>query len=282
MRRLGDHSGEGPAPRRLRRKILILPTSFTVGNIFFGFFSIICALRGDFELAARLIGLSWLCDALDGKIARMANATSDFGLQLDSLADVVAFCVAPALLLVLWGLQPMDRNSILWVAAFIYLICGAMRLARFNISAQNLKHFVGMPTPAGGTLIAALVHMFPDRVLMPWISWLLAALVCGLGALMISTMRYPSMKFVSLSKGKSHINVFFLAMIIAAIYMFSKFVLLALAVIYAGSGPVTKLWALARRKRTVDPLPLHTTDPTSEHHGYMDPTEGTSQHRLDH
>ncbi|MBI1747908.1 MAG: CDP-diacylglycerol--serine O-phosphatidyltransferase [Acidobacteria bacterium] len=266
MKTPDDPATREAAPKRLRRRILILPTSFTVGNIFFGFYSIICALRGEYDIAAKLIGLSWLCDALDGKIARMAHATSDFGLQLDSIADVIGFGVAPALLLMMWGLQPLDRGGIFWGAAFIYLICGAMRLARFNISAQNLRHFVGMPIPAAGTLIAALVYLFPERVNRPGASWALVALACGLGALMISTIRYPSLKFVGLTKGKSHFNVFLLALLIVTIYMFSQYVLFAITVVYAASGLIMKLYALSRRKRGQEPLPLHAPDAASERH----------------
>lgn len=267
MAKWGNTPGGEAAPKRLRRKILILPTSFTVGNIFFGFYSVVCSLRGDYDSAAKLIGLSWLCDVLDGRIARLTNATSDFGLQLDSLADVIAFGMAPAVLLMTWGLQPAERNGILWVSAFIYLICAAMRLARFNVSAQSLKHFVGMPTPAAGTLIAALVHMFPQRVVRPSIAWVLAGLACGLGALMISTLRHPSLKFIGLTKGRSHFNVFILAIIIGLVYMFSQVVLLAITTAYASSGLVMKLYSLARRKRGPDGMALHTSDPTSEHHG---------------
>jgi len=267
MARTDDTLEPRPAPRRLRRRILILPTAFTTGNLFFGYYSVICSMRGDYDTAAKLIGLSWLCDILDGKIARMANATSDFGLQFDSLADVVAFGVAPSVLLILWGLQPLERQSILWVAGFIYLVCAAMRLARFNVSAQNLKSFAGMPSPAAGTLIAAIVYMFPKAIIEPPFNWLLAALTCGLGALMISTIRYPSLKFISLTKGKSHLNVFLLALLIVAIFMFSQYVLLGLAVTYASSGAVMKLYAMARRRRHPEPVPpLPAPDAPPERH----------------
>jgi CDP-diacylglycerol--serine O-phosphatidyltransferase len=236
--------------KRLRRKIVILPSIFTVANVFCGFYAIIASINGEFDNAAKSIGWAWVCDVLDGKIARLVHATSDFGLQLDSLADVISFCVAPMILLVLWGLQPV--GPIGQLAAFIYLICGTMRLARFNIQTVNLKHFVGMPTPAGGTLIAALVHFSSDSVTDKSMAIALTFLAALLGFLMISTMRYPNFKSVSLTKGKSHFNILIIGIVIVAVYLYSYVVLLGLTSVYAFSGLLMKFLSPLRRKKALD------------------------------
>ena len=118
-------------------------------------------MRGNYGQAAYAIGIAIVFDSLDGLIARLTNSTSGFGLQLDSLSDVISFGIAPSVLALCWGLSNVDQR-LAWVAAFTFTICGAMRLARFNIQSGNLKHFVGLPIPAGGGAIAALVHFFVE------------------------------------------------------------------------------------------------------------------------
>ncbi len=250
--------------KRLRRKILILPSIFTVGNIFCGFFAIVSGLRGDYDNAAKAIGWAWVCDVFDGRIARLTNTTSNFGLQLDSLADVISFGVAPTVLLMVWGFQPIELFGLGWVAAFVYLICGAMRLARFNTQVQNLKHFVGMPIPAGGTLIAAIVHFSYEPVANQTMAALIACLGFGLAFLMISTIRYPSLKFFSLTKGRSHLNILLLGLIIVAVYRYSQIVLLGLTSTYVASGLIMKLGSVFRRHRGVDSTHFHAIDSFSE------------------
>ncbi len=143
----------------LGRSIFVLPSLFTVGNIFCGYYSILSTMHGNYGQAANAIGMAIVFDSLDGLIARLTNSTSGFGLQLDSLADVISFGIAPSVLALCWGLSNVDQR-LAWVAAFTFTICGAMRLARFNIQTGNLKHFVGLPIPAGGGAIAAVVHFF--------------------------------------------------------------------------------------------------------------------------
>ena len=139
------------APKsRSRRGIYFLPSLLTVANIFCGFYSIVSSMKGDLELAAMLIGWAIVLDALDGRVARLANATSGFGKEFDSLADIVSFGVAPGVLAYVWALRLWPRVG--WLACFLFLICGAMRLARFNIQKQadDKRFFVGMPIPAAG------------------------------------------------------------------------------------------------------------------------------------
>ncbi len=233
-------------PQRLRRTIYLLPSAFTVGNIFAGFLAIISCLNGQYQIAAVAIGVAVILDGLDGRIARLANVTSDFGLQLDSLADVVSFGIAPAVLIYSWGLS--DFGKFARFSAFVFLICGVMRLARFNVQVQNLKHFAGLPIPAGAGVVAATVHFFtvpPEglgfKVLLVGGTYLTAFL-------MISTIRYPSLKRLELGRGKSHFTILILALLTAGIYYYSREVLLIISGGYLASGPALRLyWALKRR-----------------------------------
>lgn len=205
-----------------------------MGNILAGFYSVISTYHGEYNRAALAIGIAVVLDGLDGRIARMTGATSDFGLQLDSLADIISFGVAPSVLIYAWGFE--DLGNFARFSAFLFLICGAMRLARFNIQTIEMKHFAGMPIPAGAGMIAAIVHFFgnpPDSILS---KTLLVVMTYLLALLMISSIRFFSFKRLHLSKGKSHLNVLGLAVIIAGIVFYSEIVLLIIASFYALSG----------------------------------------------
>ena len=150
-------------PHRFRRGVYLLPSLFTVANLFCGYACVVYATRADFDTAALFIGVAMVLDTLDGLIARLTNSTSAFGVQLDSLADVVSFGMAPAILAFTWGLWPLKRLG--WAAGFIYVTAAAMRLARFNIqttTAADKRHFVGLPSPAAGAVIASTVYLWPD------------------------------------------------------------------------------------------------------------------------
>ena len=152
-------------PRRFRRGVYLLPSLFTVANLFCGYACVVFATRADFDTAALFIGIAMVLDTLDGLIARLTNSSTAFGVQLDSLADVVSFGLAPAILAFTWGLWPLERLG--WAAGFIYVTAAAMRLARFNIqttTATDKRHFVGLPSPAAGAVIASTVYLFPLRV----------------------------------------------------------------------------------------------------------------------
>lgn len=233
-------------PRRLGRSVFLLPSLFTVGNIFCGYYAVLATMYGNYASAAHAIGIAIILDSLDGLIARLTNSTSGFGLQLDSLADVISFGVAPSVLALSWGLTHADQR-LAWIAAFTFTIAGAMRLARFNIQAGNLKHFVGLPIPAGGGAIAALVHFFETPVSNPVGSNLMVAGVFLLALLMVSTIRYYSLKHLTSGK-KSHLIILVIALLVALVFAYSKPTLLALAVIYVLSGPVGRVYAWLRRK----------------------------------
>jgi CDP-diacylglycerol---serine O-phosphatidyltransferase len=230
--------------RKLRRSIYLLPTVFTVGNMFAGFFAIISTLNGRYGDAAIAIGIAVVLDGLDGRVARLANATSDFGLQLDSLADVISFGIAPAILVYSWGLA--EFHDFARFSAFLFVTCGAMRLARFNVQVQNLKHFAGLPIPAGAGFIAATVHFFgqpPDSL---YFKYYLIGVTYLVSFLMISTIRYPSLKRLELGRGKSHLNVLMLALLVGSIIWYSRQVLMIIAAVYLCSGITQRLYHFVR------------------------------------
>jgi len=250
--------------RRFRRGIYVLPTLFTIGTIFCGFFAVTNALKGEFNLAAIAIGFAVVFDGLDGRIARMTNSCSEFGVQIDSLADVVTFGLAPAILAYLWGMRALSPESLHtlhlqqlgWIVCFGFLVCGAMRLARFNLQSakpspsgsDSERPFVGMPIPAGAAMIAAAVHFSPE----PPEHWLVGIfwnmLVGFLGFLMVSTLKYPSFKHVDLKSRKRFVNFALLAMLVALIYFYSQIVLLLMAAGYAFSGLGWKAYGLVKQK----------------------------------
>lgn len=248
-----DLSG-GALPRRLGRGVYILPSLFTVGNILCGYYSILSSMNQNYDRAAWAIGIAILLDFLDGWIARMTKATSGFGLQLDSLADVISFGIAPSILALVWGLSNLNYRFA-WMAAFTFAICGAMRLARFNAQAGHFKHFVGLPIPAGGGTIAAIVHFFEEPVRTQMGAGIMVAVVFFLAILMISTIRYNSLKYLTLGK-KSHLTILAVALLIYLILFFSRPTLLAIAICYCMSGLSLRTYSYLRRRRAPENLPV--------------------------
>ncbi len=234
--------------RRLGRSVFVLPSLLTVGNIFCGYYAILASMRGDFNNAAYAIGIAIVVDILDGRIARLTNSCTGFGLQLDSLADVISFGIAPSVLAFEWGLSALEPR-LAWTACFTFVICGAMRLARFNIQAGNLRHFVGLPIPAAGGCIAAIVHFFETPVKSQMGSALMLAGVFSLAFLMISTIRYSSMKNLTFGR-KSHLIILVIALLVALGFNYSRPVLLSIAVLYCISGPAVRLYGMMRRRKS--------------------------------
>jgi CDP-diacylglycerol---serine O-phosphatidyltransferase len=267
--------------RRPRRAAYALPTLFTAGNIFLGYISILRSFRASmlaasgaagaaehFTVAATAIGAAVILDGLDGHIARMTNTTSDFGREMDSLADVISFGLAPAVLAVAWGTQFVDptlgemvRGRILnasYFIAFLFLLCGAARLARFNIQKNPIpknpgrpdrKYFVGLPIPAPAALVAAVVYAADGEPLVftPFvIAWLVLLLL--LGFLMISTWRYYSFKGISLNRAYSPLIIILLGGLIYVLWNYSHPVWLAMAAAYVGSGIAIRIGGIIRRR----------------------------------
>ena len=195
------------SPRRFRRGASILPSLFTTGNLFLGFWAIIKTLDGRYAEAAPLVAGAIVLDLLDGRIARLTGTASEFGAQLDSLSDAISFGVAPALLAFRWALEGVPRVG--WLAAFLFLMCGVLRLARFNVQRHVVdgRYFVGLPIPAAAGQIAALVYFFPETVEARAHGLLVLGIVVALSFLMVSTLRYWSFKGIDLRRRRSYINV---------------------------------------------------------------------------
>lgn len=248
---------------RLRRGIYILPSLLTVGNIFCGYYAIVATLEGHplyMDYAARAIGFAFLFDTLDGRVARAMGTNSEFGKQFDSLADVVSFGIAPALLAYAWGVRTLAAPSapgylhliqLGWFVCFFFVICCAWRLARFNIHGMapgSNRYFVGMPTPIAAGMIAAVVHAAGSPIENPAVSVLWLALVAMLGVLMASTVRYYSFKEIQWTRRQPSLAVVALATIVALIVFFSRPTLLILAGAYVVHGIVVYFVRLIRRR----------------------------------
>jgi CDP-diacylglycerol--serine O-phosphatidyltransferase len=246
--------------RRFRRGASILPSLFTTGNLFLGFWSIIKSLEGRFDVAAPLIGGAVLLDVLDGRIARLTGTQSEFGAQLDSLADAVSFGVAPSLLAFQWALYLVPRAG--WPGAFLFLACGVMRLARFNVQRHvvDARYFVGLPIPAAAAQIAAIVFVMPSPPGELWEALALLALVVVLGFLMVSTFRYRSFKGFDLRRRRSYTTVLGIAVLFLLVAAHPEVFLLLATSLYTASGPLG--WAIsALRRRREPPAAAVTEEP---------------------
>jgi CDP-diacylglycerol--serine O-phosphatidyltransferase len=288
------------ADRRPRRAAYALPTLFTAGNIFLGFYALLETFQGamdtlqnaagaqfHFQTAALSIGLAVFLDGLDGRIARMTNTTSDFGREMDSLADCISFGIAPAVLAFAWGIQfvapPTDLITLEqlrragYFFSFVFLLCGAARLARFNITKNPIpknpgrsdrKYFVGLPIPSAAAPVAAVVYASGSTPLHWWVfsaAWL--ALLALLSFLMVCTWRYPSFKDVHLTRPRSPILL--IVIFGSAIYLiwnFSQPALLALSMGYVLSGIAIRVGGAVRRRMRPAPLqPQPQPPPHPEH-----------------
>ena len=221
-KRRPKESADGAASRsekgRFHRGTYIVPNLFTTANLFSGFFGIVNAINGKFEMAALAILFSCVFDILDGKVARLTKATSRFGVEYDSLADLVAFGVGPGLLVYLWALRPFGRLG--WLAAFLFVACGALRLARFNVQVGNVssKYFVGLPIPGARLMIATTV-LFLDgwEISSPHLLGVpLLLFTYVLGFLMVSTIPFNSFKDFEFVKSKP-LPVLFLVIVLVTV-----------------------------------------------------------------
>jgi len=255
---------------RFRRGIYILPSLFTVGTLVCGYYAILSTLKGTqllaaglgvglsvtaFDNASKAIGWAILFDGLDGRIARLTNSTSAFGREFDSLADVITFGVAPALLAYAWGLRAVTdifgtdviRHlwQVGWIVTFAYVICGAARLARFNIDSvkpsTDRRYFVGLPIPAAAGVIAAIVHFEKNPLSVVGYAAVWLGIVALLAFLMVSRMRYFSFKAMDLRRRRPYFAIIFIALIVWAIWAYSEEVLLTLALTYLLSGILLRL-----------------------------------------
>ena len=190
--------------RRLRRGVYLLPSLMTLGNLFCGYACVIYAMRGEYAIAAPFVGIAMVLDTLDGRIARLTGTTSEFGLQFDSLADIISFGIAPAILTFSWGLTSLGNWG--WAAGFVYVTAAAMRLARFNIQAGSVdkRYFVGMPSPAAATVPASTIFAYPSGFQEPIGAIPVLALVLVPAFLMVSTIKFRSFKTFDLQARRSY------------------------------------------------------------------------------
>lgn len=276
-----DVAFDSPAPRRRPpRAAYALPTLFTAGNIFLGFLSILRSIQAaldvranlpnaaeNFMVAAKTIGIALLLDGLDGRIARLTNTTSEFGREMDSLSDVISFGIAPAILAYAWGVQFLDAGSAPALhdhltragklIAFLFLLCGSARLARFNVQKNpvpknpgrpNRRYFVGLPIPAAAALVAAVVLAsdgYPIEVWPLTVCWL--ALILLLSFLMVSTWRYYAFKDTAFLRPRSPLTLVVMGALIFLVWNWSQPVLLALASSYVAGGILLRVGGIVRR-----------------------------------
>ena len=224
------------------RGIYLLPNLFTTAALFSGFYAIASAISGNFETAAMLIFVSLVLDGLDGRVARLTNTQSDFGAEYDSLADMVSFCLAPALVIFLWALLEMGKFG--WMVAFIYAACGALRLARFNtqIGIEDKRYFQGLPSPAAAACLAGWVWAGTSNGVDPSLMTAIAMpLTFACGILMVSTVRYHSFKDLDLHGKVPFVVMLVLVLVFALIASDPPLVLFGGFMLYALSGPVFTL-----------------------------------------
>ena len=234
LRRASDR----PRRNRLRRGVYLLPSLLTMGNMFCGYACVVYAMRGEYETAAPFIGFAIVLDMLDGRIARMTGTTSEFGVEFDSLADIISFGVAPAILSFAWGLSSLGRLG--WAAGFLFVAAAAMRLARFNIQSArpggDKRYFVGLPSPAAAAIPAATVFAYPwglydYRAALPAI-----AMVIVPAALMVSTIRFRSFKTLDSQARRPYTVLIFVAAAIMLIATHPRFMLVLIAYSYLASA----------------------------------------------
>ena len=278
---------KNPERRGLRKGVYLIPSVFTAANIGMGFYAVMAGVRA-FQLigsgtqadvlhaadyldnAAKAIGWALLFDMLDGRIARMTKTTTEIGVQLDSMADIVTFGLAPAVLAYVWGYgatlqEGSGLHSLAWFLSFMYLMCGGFRLARFNVQASrprilaegliktDKKNFVGLPIPVAGGLIAAIIHFAP----VPLVQYgperaqiytlLLMVLVGVLGVLMVSTLRFSSFKTVG-TRSRSMRTIILAVAIGMLIFLYSRYVLLAIVLLYILNGLAARVLGIFRRR----------------------------------
>jgi CDP-diacylglycerol--serine O-phosphatidyltransferase len=296
-----EESAEAAPQRRgIKKGLYLLPSAFTAANIGMGYYAVMASLRGfqalsggaggveferamaHFDSASRAIGWAVLFDALDGRIARLTKTTTEIGIQLDSIADVVTFGIAPAVLVYAWGYGAVFQHAVPltawddqlhklgWFLSFMFLICGALRLARFNVQATRphtlaegtakvgKKNFVGLPIPAAAGLLASIVHFAP-RPLAAYgdyrstlYSGLLMGLVAVLSFLMVSTIKYSSFKTVGAGRRSTITVMPIIAAVGMLVWLFSRYVLLALVSVYVLHGLVFRVASMFSPRRPAE------------------------------
>lgn len=240
-----------PLPRK--RGIFLLPNLLTTAGLFAGFYAIVAAMKGDFELAAIALYIAMIMDGLDGRVARLTGTQSEFGAQYDSLSDMICFGLTPALVVYSWGLQYLGKIG--WLASFVYVAATGLRLARFNvqIGQTDKRYFIGLPSPAAAAVVAGMVWIGTDFAIPgKRISELAAMVVIAVALLMVSNMRYHSFKEIDFKKNVPFVSVLLVVLIFALIALDPPKVLFSTFFIFALSGPwlwLKMVWNSAQSRR---------------------------------
>ena len=237
--------------RKRRKGIYILPNLFTLAALFGAFYGIVMAMNGRFDMAAIGIFSAMVLDSLDGRVARMTNTQSAFGEQMDSLADMVSFGAAPALIAYEWALKGVGRWG--WIAAFVYCACAALRLARFNVNTGvvDKRYFQGLPSPAAAALVMGFIWIMTELEIKAYeVQWYMFAIALYAGLSMVTNVPFYSFKEVHMKKSVPFAVIVLIALVIAIINIHPPTVLFGLFVIYGMSGYVVYAWRKAKGLQT--------------------------------
>ena len=251
MKPLPPHEG-------MKRGIYLLPSLFTTGNLFCAFFSVIKTLAGDYIVAAWIILLAGIFDALDGRIARLTRTESKFGIEYDSLVDLCTFGFAPALLIYRWGMQDLGKLGLF--AAFLYFACGALRLARFNVQHDTVEnnYFQGLPIPIGAYVLSTYVIFYHEwKLFPPQASHLVAGMCIALSFLMVSTIGYRSMKSYHFKDRQSFFVLLMVVMLLFVIATVPEISLFVVSVAYVASGLLEEMLTRRKSKAFVEKVKEH-------------------------
>ena len=221
-----------------RKGIHILPSLFTTGNVFCGFYAFVAVLNEDFYYAAWAIVVGMIFDGLDGRIARLTKTPSAFGMQYDSLADIITFGMAPAFLAYSWVLKPFGRLG--WMAAFLFLLCTALRLARFNVTKPDThgSHFIGLPSPAAAVVVASIVIAFEDLFATRINPFIMVMVIYGLAFLMVSNIKYPAFKKLNFKRRVAFSRFLFVILFLYVLATIPRVALFILGITYTVIGPI--------------------------------------------
>jgi CDP-diacylglycerol--serine O-phosphatidyltransferase len=257
-----------PSPRTPRKGLYVLPNLFTIAALFGGFYAIVMAMNARFEQAALGIFAAMVLDSLDGRVARMTHTQSTFGAQMDSLADMVSFGAAPALVVYEWGLKGLGKLG--WGAAFVYCACAALRLARFNtnLGVVDKRYFQGLPSPAAAAIVMGFVWLLNDAGFTAansgeWLPWAAFAFTLYSGLTMVTNVPFYSFKDVSLKRSVPFVFIVAIALAIAVINIHPPLVLFALFVLYGVSGYGVYLWRRSKG-RPVSVIATSTEEPDEQ------------------
>jgi len=245
-----SEQSDGPRQTRKVRGIYLLPNLFTIASMFAGFYAIIAGLQGRYENAVIAIFISLICDGLDGRVARWTNSQSDLGAQLDSLADMVSFGVAPAILMYSWSLSILGKPG--WLVAFIYMVCTALRLARFNSQDQGdeKRYFCGLNTPSAAALVAATIWTFSvNNISGVTVAIPMAVLMFLLGLLKVSSIKYRSFKDFDLRSRVSLVFILVAILVLVLVALDPPQMLFLIIFVYVISGPLSVIWRAIKHKK---------------------------------